>query len=146
MINSIVKDLLSTYLWLLMFCSVRWFFFFPVITTLPQFFPAKVIYAIVYKMSKMSFGYGRIFSGFSEPVVEAVWHNWQDRVPCWSEELQGRWAPVRIEDGSGPWYMWHVAGAADGEGKRVSGTSQAYHPHPHPISCIKHWVTRLWVE
>lgn len=135
MIISIIKDHLSTWLWLLMLCSVRCFMFFfyqfpSVITT---FFRAKFIYGIVYKMYKMSFGYWRICSGFSEPVVEAVRHNWQGRVPCWSEELRGRWAPVRLEDGSGPWYMWHAVGAVDGEGKRVSGTSQAYHPHPHPM-------------
>lgn len=30
--------------------------------------------------------------------------------------------------------MWHVVGAADGEGKGVGGTSQATHPvPPHPI-------------
>lgn len=31
--------------------------------------------------------------------------------------------------------MWHVVGAADGEGKGVGGTSQATHPVP-PIPSV----------
>lgn len=59
----------------------------------------------------------------------------------------GAWGQLSfwVEDGSGPWCMWYVVGAADGEGKRVSGTSQAYHP-PNPPSHLSgtEWLGCEW--